>query len=456
MLLIIVCADLMSKMRKAGNKMEDSRYSKIGKVYNGFSTFQLKSLLIKNDAGDWGTEPNENAVGIIRSTNFNNNGKLDLSDIAYRTLSPQKLEEKRLSSSDILVERSGGSDTQPVGRVGYVTDEITDKKLAFANFIQRISLDETVDAKFVYYCLQQMYEMGITASMQFQTTGIRNLDWKFYLKTYLPKPTKEDQTTIANILSKVDETIASVQNSIFAAERLKKSLMQNLLTGKMKPDGTYRTPDEFYIDEKFGKVPIGWEVKSIDEISDFVQYGLNISSSDNGQIPMLRMNNIVNGEMSDSPLVYVNLNDQLLQQYELEAGDILFNRTNSMDLVGKVGVFRLMGKYVFASYLIRVRVSKENNPYYINLALNSYPIQCSLRSKATPAVSQANINSKSLRHTQIFKPKKKDEQDLVMSKIEEVEHVILQKNDKVKKLEQLKKSLMQNLLTGKIKIDKDI
>lgn len=275
------------------------------------------------------------------------------------------------------------------------------------------------------------------------------------IKINLPQ-LKKEQTAIANILTKVDEAIASVQNSITAAERLKKSLMQNLLTGKMKPDGTFRTPDEFYIDEKFGKVPIGWEVKSIDEISDFVQYGLNISSSDNGQIPMLRMNNIVNGEMSDSPLVYVNLNDQLLQQYELEAGDILFNRTNSMDLVGKVGVFRLMGKYVFASYLIRVRVSKENNPYYINLALNSYPIQCSLRSKATPAVSQANINSKSLRHTQIFKPKKKDEQDLVMSKIEEVEHVILQKNDKVKKLEQLKKSLMQNLLTGKIKIDKDI
>lgn len=265
-----------------------------------------------------------------------------------------------------------------------------------------------------------------------------------------------EQNMIASMISKVDEAMMSVQNSIAAAERLKKSLMQNLLTGKMKPDGTFRTPDDFYIDEKFGKVPIGWEVKSIDEISDFVQYGLNISSSDNGQIPMLRMNNIVNGEMSDSPLVYVNLNDQLLQQYELEAGDILFNRTNSMDLVGKVGVFRLMGKYVFASYLIRVRVLKENNPYYINLALNSYPIQCSLRSKATPAVSQANINSKSLRYTQIFKPKKKDEQDLVMSKIEEVEHVILQKNDKVKKLEQLKKSLMQNLLTGKIKIDKDI
>ena len=426
--------------------------SKIGKVSNGMGTFQLKSVLVHNDAGDWGTEPDVNAIGIIRSTNFNNNGKLDLSDIAYRTLSPQKLEEKILNTSDILIERSGGSDTQPVGRVGFITDTIAKGHYAFANFIQRITLDNTVDPKFVYYCLQQLYEMGVTASMQFQTTGIRNLDWKFYLKTILPKPTKAEQTAIANILSKVDEAIVSVQNSIAAAERLKKSLMQNLLTGKMKPDGTFRTPEEFYIDKKFGKVPVGWEVKSIDEISDFVQYGLNSSSSDNGQIPMLRMNNIINGEMSDSPLVYVNLNDQLLKQYELKAGDILFNRTNSMDLVGKVGVFRLTGKYVFASYLIRVRVSKENNPYYINLALNSYPIQCSLRSKATPAVSQANINSKSLRHTLILKPKKKAEQDLVMSKIEEVEHVILQKNDKVKKLERLKKSLMQNLLTGKVRI----
>jgi type I restriction enzyme S subunit len=307
-----------------------------------------------------------------------------------------------------------------------------------------------VDCRYITYYINSLVHFPI------ESTGVPQLTAPKVKRIKINLPQKAEQTAIANILSKVDEAIASVQNSIAAAERLKKSLMQNLLTGKMKPDGTFRTPEEFYIDENFGKVPIGWEVKSIDEISDFVQYGLNISSSDNGQIPMLRMNNIVNGEMSDSPLVYVNLNDQLLQQYELEAGDILFNRTNSMDLVGKVGVFRLMGKYVFSSYLIRVRVSKENNPYYINLALNSYPIQCSLRSKATPAVSQANINSKSLRHTQIFKPKKKDEQDLVMSKIEEVEHVILQKNDKVKKLEQLKKSLMQNLLTGKIKIDKDI
>ena len=257
-----------------------------------------------------------------------------MSDIAYRTLSKRKFEEKKLYASDILIERSGGSETQPVGRVGFITDEMAKTDYAFANFIQRISLNDEVNAKFVYYCLQQMYEMGITAGMQSQTTGIRNLDWKQYIKVAIPKPSPDEQTAIAAILSKVDESIAAVQRSIAAAERLKKSLMQNLLTGRMKPDGTLRKEDEFYVDEKFGRVPLGWEVKKVTEVADYVQYGLNQASSEKGKIPMLRMNNIVKGKMTNAPLVYVELNDSLLQQYKLEKGDILFNRTNSLDLVG--------------------------------------------------------------------------------------------------------------------------
>ena len=394
-----------------------------------------------------------NAVRVLTVTNVQK--ELDLKEELYLKDVSEKDKVDKAVSKDWCIAVSSNGNRKRIGNAVFIKD---DTDYLFASFLTafRPKPNSDITPEFFFRWLSSYFVQERLTSVSEGTTGLGNLDIRFLRNLDIYFPDKQVQTAIANILSKVDEAIASVQNSITAAERLKKSHMQNLLTGKMKPDGTFRTPEEFYIDENFGKVPIGWEVKSIDEISDFVQYGLNISSSDNGQIPMLRMNNIVNGEMSDSPLVYVNLNDQLLQQYELEAGDILFNRTNSMDLVGKVGVFRLMGKYVFASYLIRVRVSKENNPYYINLALNSYPIQCSLRSKATPAVSQANINSKSLRHTQIFKPKKKDEQDLVMSKIEEVEHVILQKNDKVKKLEQLKKSLMQNLLTGKIKIDKDI
>ena len=430
--------------------MEDPRYSKIGKVYNGFGTFQLKSVLIKNDAGDWGTEPNENAVGIIRSTNFNNNGKLDLSDIAYRTLSPQKFEDKKLSSSDILIERSGGSDTQPVGRIGYITDDMTDKKLSFANFIQRISLDETVDAKFVYYCLQQMYEMGITASMQFQTTGIRNLDWKFYLKTYLPKPTKEEQTAIANILSMVDEAIASVLNSIAAAERLKKSLMQNLLTGKMKPDGTFRTPDEFYIDEKFGKVPIGWEVKRIKDFGE-VQTG-KTPPTDEPEVFSDKENGFMFVTPGDLDVAkYIEETERYVSEkgirysYVLPKGTVCEVCIGST--IGKIGI--TTATCCSNQQITSVIVNNEHDAEYLYYAMLSRRehFKSVAGINATPQINKSGYSK-----YRVLCPKDKLEQIAIAKGISSVDKSINEQKQKIKFLERLKKSLMQNLLTGKTQL----
>lgn len=423
--------------------MEDPRYSKIGKVYNGFGTFQLKSVLIKNDAGDWGTEPNENAVGIIRSTNFNNNGKLDLSDIAYRTLSPQKFEDKKLSSSDILIERSGGSDTQPVGRIGYITDDMTDKKLSFANFIQRISLDETVDAKFVYYCLQQMYEMGITASMQFQTTGIRNLDWKFYLKTYLPKPTKEEQTAIANILSMVDEAIASVLNSIAAAERLKKSLMQNLLTGKMKPDGTFRTPDEFYIDEKFGKVPVGWEVKRVDDLASRKTEVIDPTKT-NEVFDYIGLEHIISNEFERNGKGMSN--ETVALKVKFEKGDILYGKLRPY--LNKVLIADISG--VGSTEFIVLGRNEFTNWVYLNFQLRRF---LDFTKSMTAGTQHPRVSWNDIKRYPIYIPKDIHEMNLISDKIVALELFRQSQQQKIKRTERLKKSLMQNLLTGKIKIE---
>lgn len=324
------------------------------------------------------------------------------------------------------------------------------KKGVLASTMTMLQFDEKqIDKAYFGYSFQNL-EYILKAKTA--GSGIPHADKGVISKLEFYKPSLTEQTAIAAILSKVDEAIAAVQGSISAAERLKKSLMQNLLTGRMKPDGTLRKEDEFYVDEKFGRVPLGWEVKKVTEVADYVQYGLNQASSEKGKIPMLRMNNIVKGKMTNAPLVYVESNDSLFQQYKLEKGDILFNRTNSLDLVGKVGVFELDGDYVFASYLIKIKVSKDNNPYFVNYALNSYPIQCSLRSKATPAVSQANINSKSLRNTSIIIPTNKKEQDEIVSRINNVENEIINKQNKTAILERLKKSLMQNLLTGRVRI----
>ena len=102
--------------------------------------------------------------------------------------------------------------------------------------------------------------------MQAQTTGLRNLDWKMYKKTILPNPELQEQKAIAGVISKVDQCIEDVQKTMDATQKLKKSLMQNLLTGRMKPDGTIRKDDEFYEHPKMGKVPIGWETRKLKDL----------------------------------------------------------------------------------------------------------------------------------------------------------------------------------------------
>ena len=433
----------------------EHKITKLGKINPEFDVFKLKSALTKNDAGDWGYEPIEgNANGILRSTNFTNQGILDLSDVAYRTLKPQKLAEKKLSAGEIIIERSGGSDTQPVGRIGFITPEIADNNYAFANFIQRIAVDETIEPKYLYYCLQQMYEMGITASMQYQTTGIRNLDWKLYTKSILPKPKPEEQKAIATILSKVDEAIKATETSIRAAEKLKKSLMQNLLTGKLKPDGTWRKEDDFYKDEKFGNVPVGWEVKAIGDNSH-CEINPNYKFTKGREydfIPMEAVNDSFGGVTS--PLEKRVIDGGGYTRYK--KGDIIFAKITPCTENGKVALIRECETEIgFASTEFIVFSPKEIIDslffYYLLSSSSVHMLAVSLMEGTT---GRQRVPWKVFKN-RIFAPIPTDvnEQKAIALLISSVETQNQSKNKKIDSLKRVKKSLMQNLLTGKVRVD---
>lgn len=121
------------------------------------------------------------------------------------------------------------------------------------------------------------------------------------------------------------------------------------------------------------------------------QYGLSVPLYSSGEFPVLRMMNFAEELVVHSDMKYISATPQTVATYALAAGDILFNRTNSLDLVGKTGIFFLQGTYLFASYLVRIRTDRSVLlPEFLNYYMNSGVGQTAIRGYATPGVTRTS------------------------------------------------------------------
>lgn len=155
------------------------------------------------------------------------------------------------------------------------------------------------------------------------------------------------------------------------------------------------------------ELPSGWCWASLDEIASNVQYGTSEKTTDDADLPVLRMGNIVNGQLLFDNLKYLpasTVPDELV----LNSGDILFNRTNSIELVGKSAVFRGKDKTTFASYLIRVSVISVP-PELVSEYINSPFGRSWVLSVASQQVGQANVNGAKLKALAIPLPPEEEQ-----------------------------------------------
>ena len=286
-------------------------------------------------------------------------------------------------------------------------------------------------------------------------SGIPHADKGVIKKLDFFKPPKPEQTAIATILSKVDETIEATKNSIKAAEKLKKALMQNLLTGKLKPDGTWRTDDEFYEDEKFGKVPIDWHIIKGNKITDKITKGQSpkwqgFEYQDSG-ILFVTSENVRDGFIEvDSPKYLPIEFHNKIKNSQLQKDDILINIVGAS--IGRCAVFNLDVEYANTNQAVCVfRPNNENDSSFLAYYLqNGYTQQRLLGTQVETA--RANLSLGDFRKFKFIIPESKDEQILIAEKLNEVNNTIQSKQNKIKKLQRIKKSLMQNLLTGKVRL----
>lgn len=187
---------------------------------------EIGSLLELVTTGEWGNNqgsPGGIDTGVIRSANITKDHRFNTKEIAIRSIEERKRQKKMLRHGDILIEKSGGSPDQPVGRVLFYNLK---GEHTCSNFISILRPSQQVDAKFLYYSLCNLYERGVVKNYQQQTTGIINLQLGEYLRESIYFPPLPEQKKIAEILSGIDNAIIIYEQQERALANLLAALMR--------------------------------------------------------------------------------------------------------------------------------------------------------------------------------------------------------------------------------------
>jgi len=196
------------------SKFDDFKSQFIEMFENVESYCKLEDLISDTFPGEWGSEPiSENAIKVIRTTNFTNEGYLDLTDVVTRDIEPKKVVRKKLKQGDTILERSGGTKDNPVGRVVFF-DEIGD--YLPNNFTQVLRPKESVNPVYLFYALYNSYNLNKAAmrAMASQTTGIQNLSMSDFMAKSIVLPSRDEQNKFEQIYRQADKSKSVIQKAL--------------------------------------------------------------------------------------------------------------------------------------------------------------------------------------------------------------------------------------------------
>ena len=375
---------------------------------------QIRGVSYKPD--DLHQSLNKDSVILLRANNIQD-GILNFDDVVYVDKSKVK-SIQYLQKGDILVCASSGS-KDLVGKASYVKENMNVTFGAFCKIVRpKISTPKYI----AHYFQSSIYRKAISnLSSGANINNIRN-EHIDELTIFLPN--EDIQIRIVNLLDKVSNLIDLRKQQLSKLDELVKSRFI-----------------EMFGDPVFNQY--NWDVVTIGDIVTDARYGTSKPAVEGGKYPYLRMNNLTyDGHLDLTNLKYIDIPDSEIEKCIVRKGDILFNRTNSIELVGKTCVYDLDDNMVIAGYIIRVRLCDKVLPIVLSSYMNLSVLKDQLRSMAKGAVNQANINAQELQSVKIYLPPI-DLQNQFATFVEQTDKLKFEVKQSLEQLETLKKSLMQ-------------
>ena len=284
-----------------------------------------------------------------------------------------------------------------------------------------------LDAHFLFHGMQRwkMCLARVGQGTTFDAVTARQFN-----QLQVPVPPPDEQAVIARILDAADTAIERARVAVEKAERVKTSLLQRVFGGSASP-------------------------RRISEFCRDACYGTSQASNDRGWgYPTLRIPNVIGGDFNSSNLTFVDMGEASAKALALQSGDTLVVRTNGNPAyVGRAAVFyppdgRI---WLFASYLIRLRFSADLSPDYFQEFINSSFGRRELHQRVATSAGNYNLNIRNLRSIRIpwIEP---DHQTEAVKLLRAANQTIRATETRVSALERLKRGLMQDLLTGRVRV----
>lgn len=333
-------------------------------------------------------EPLENYVRLVQIRDFASN--------KYAVYVPDSKKLRHFENNDILIARYGAS----LGRICTGMSGVYNVALAKIIFSENI-----LNRKYVYWMLQSdVFQIPLLSISRTAQAGFNKDD----LSTFsMPLPPLVEQQRIVerieSLFAKLDEAKENLQNVLDGFETRKAAILHKAFTGELTANWR----------KQHGVSMDSWEEKCVSEICKNLKYGTSKKSELNGLVAVIRMGNLQNGEIDWNNLAYTD-DEEDIKKYSLKKGDVLFNRTNSPELVGKTAIYRGEFPAIYAGYLIKLDYNENIiNGEYFNYLMNSIRAKEYCQLVKTDGVSQSNINAKKIGAFQIPVPKLEEQTEIV-------------------------------------------
>ncbi|MCG9792799.1 restriction endonuclease subunit S [Flavobacterium algicola] len=366
----------------------------------------------------------DNSCLILRGGNIQDGEIVDGKDNVYVSVDLIK-NEQFIQKHDVVIVGSTGSKNL-IGKAA--TSLFESDKISFGAFLMNIRASETIDKRYFSYYFQTNYYREAIRNLA-GGVNINNIRKEYIENLYFPLPPLAEQNRIVEKLDRLFAQQEILKTSMAKVPLLLKDFHQQVLTqavtGKLteewrkgkeldsttdllkkieirrKKNATItllKKLDEIYNDNSKSviyNIPSEWKEINLDRVCEKFSYGTSTKSDNEGEYVVLRMGNLQNGKIDWSDLKFTSEKSEF-EKYKLEKGDVLFNRTNSPELVGKTSVYEGEKESIYASYLIKIWNFMELNSYYLNYVLNSNFAKKWCSEVKSDGVSQSNINAQKL------------------------------------------------------------